>query len=395
MLASSLSSAVQSSVDVGTVAAYRSASNSYLEWCARLGLAPWPCDEVLLAGWMMFLGLCISVPSIRGYLSAIKFVQPMLSGFPWKCDRSVLVKQTLRYLRKRYGDSTQSAKFPITMTVLRKILPLLAGWPFPSRMAHDDIVFASASLIATCAFLRGGEFLTHPNSSREVLSGAAVRVSYFGGSQTVTVSIPKPKNFWWLDAVDAHCFDSREADVFSPVQWLQYYRRWSVVPLTDAGPAFQSSSGAPLSRDFMVHKTHALFEVAGLFGLGTDGKPMMIKASSWRSGGAMSAVQAGVADPLIMALGRWRSIAWSAYTHFNLMDLEVAARHMWRSSSTTPPGAPLRVGVPASFHDTPLDVTALQRDVTNRRCGRATVSSAEVSQEFVFSRGGSVSRQCG
>ena len=380
----------------GTLAAYNSASASYLNWCDRHGMVPWPCDEVLLCGWMMVLSMCISIPSIKCYLSAIKFVQPMVSGFPWSCDRSVLVKQTLRHLRKKFGDSAQNKKFPITMAVLRKILPRLPGWPNPVSMAHNDIMFAAASLIATCAFLRGGEFTTHTGSSREILCGGAVRITTFGASQTVTVSIPRPKNYWWLQQVDAHCFDSREAGIFSPVQWLQHYRRHSSVPLSDAGAAFQTCSGAPLTRDFMVNKSHALFDAVGLVGLGSDGKPMRIKASSWRSGGAMSAVQAGVSDPLIMSLGRWRSIAWTAYTHFNLEDLEIAARHMWlSSSSTSPPVASPAVGVPAPFHDAPLDVEALRVNVANRRCGGAAASPTPSAQEFVFPRAGSVSRQCG
>jgi hypothetical protein len=398
LLAANLSTAVRGSIFSGTLSAYASAAQNYTDWCDRHSLAPWPCDEVLLAGWMMYLGLCISVLSIPGYLSAIKFAQPLISGYRWTCGKSILVQQTLRHLRKKFGDAAQSCKFPITLAVLRIILPLLPGWPSPQQMSHNDRMFAAASLIATCAFLRGGEFTTHAGSTRDILTSAAVCISAAGGRRTVTVSIPRPENFFWLEEVDAHCFDSPEAGEFSPVRWLELYRSWSSVPLPPAKAAFRLASGAPLSRDFMVKRSNDLFREAGLVGLGTDGKPMAIKASSWRSGGAMSAVQAGVSDALIMALGRWRSIAWRAYTHFMITDLEVAACNMWRSSvassSPTPPHVPSQqVGVPTHFQDAPLDVAALQTSISNRRCGSVLLS--QDPHPLAFPQGGSVSRQCG
>lgn len=53
----SLSQAVFTSVDSGTLAGYRSSSDKYERWCRVRRLSPWPTDEVLLAAWCVHLGV--------------------------------------------------------------------------------------------------------------------------------------------------------------------------------------------------------------------------------------------------------------------------------------------------------------------------------------------------
>jgi hypothetical protein len=218
--------------------------------------------------------------------------------------------------------------------------------------------------------------------------GRDVRICDRLGSKTVIVSIPKPKNAWWLASVDARCFDAGSDTEYNPVLWLEHYRANSAVSLGDDEPAFRSVDGEALTRDFMVHRTIALLELAGIVVLDENGRIIKVRASSWRAGGARSATQAGLAGPLIMALGRWRSIAWGAYVSYPIKDLEEAAQQMWRVSVAAAPEADLRVGVPPPFQDDAINVVALQdqvdlrRTVPHRRAGRAP---AHVS----------TSRQCG
>jgi hypothetical protein len=267
----SLSQAVFTSVDSGTLAGYRSSSDKYERWCRVRRLSPWPTDEVLLAAWCVHLGSTVSVASIQGYASAIKFVHPLMCSTPWPCDNSVIVHQALRHLKKKYGMAGKGTKFAICMGTLRRILPLLPGWPEAELMLHDDIMFASASLIATCTFLRGGEFTTSTKSTRDVLLGGDVRISSFNGRRTVTTNIPRPKNAWWIAKVEARCFDSGEAGIFSPVRWLENYRAHAACPLADDAAAFQTCDGEALSRDWMVSRTQSLLQLAGIFMLAEDG----------------------------------------------------------------------------------------------------------------------------
>ncbi len=294
--ARALSSAMRESINVGTLGGYKSACKSYFNWCEVRAITPWPVDEILLAAFCVHMGTSLTVASIRGYACAIKFIQLQLSPYEWTCDSSVVVRQALRWLKKRYGETGKAAKYPITLAVLRAILPLLPGWPVAADMSHDDRLFTCASLIGTSAFLRGGEFLTYSGSARAVLLGRAVRVhTNERGAVSVVVSIPTPKNAWWLDSVDANCFTPTAGHgpslalgllmFFGPAHWLRKYRGLSTVELSELDPAFRMADGATLSRNWMVKRTAGLIARAGLQVLGPSGEPIVVKASSWRSGG--------------------------------------------------------------------------------------------------------------
>ena len=185
-----------------------------------------------------------------------------------------------------------------------------------------------------------------------------------------------------MASVKARCFDSADAGIFSPVVWLDFYRQHSAVALCDNEAAFQTADGSTLTRDWMVDTTNRLCSLAGIFLLAEDGTATPVKASSWRAGGARSATLAGLSGPMIMALGRWRSIAWGAYVAYALSDLESAAQQMWRISDAVPPEASLRVGVvPPRYQDDVLDIGHLQGLVAHRRAGSPIAIAASVSRQ--------------
>ena len=88
----------------------------------------------------------------------------------------------------------------------------------------------------------------------------------------------------------------------------------------------------------MVSRTATLLDRAQYFGVDGAGQRTVIKASSWRAGGVRSATDAGIAGPVIMALGRWRSLAWAAYALYDVKDLQHAASRMWVGSSKNAQG---------------------------------------------------------
>jgi hypothetical protein len=86
----------------------------------------------------------------------------------------------------------------------------------------------------------------------------------------------------------------------------------------------------------MIGKTQLHLARAGVSLVDADGKPVRVKAASWRSGGVQSAKLAGLSDGLIMALGRWRSIAWCSYLFATVCDLQKATTQMARAAASSP-----------------------------------------------------------
>jgi hypothetical protein len=355
----SLSHAVVSS----TVRNYDTATNSYLQWCDDVETTPWPIDQVRLSSYIVDSASKISVDTIYGYCSGLKFVQPMYTGCPWSLDGCVMVRQAMRFIKRKYGCSSPRVKFPICLKAIRVMLPLLPGWPNAQAMSHDDNLFACASLIATMAFLRGGEFLVTPDkeSPRPVLLGRAVYSQAIAGVTTVVVSIPRPKNLWWEPDVEARCFSLPAQGEFDPLHRLLQYRRHSVVHLGPDDPAFRMADGSPLSRNWMVDRTSFLLAQAQVTAVDEMGRRLPIYASSWRTGGVKSATDVGLTGPMIMTLGRWRSQAWAAYTALDVKDLRRAAQSMWSGSDAhSAESLQRRVENTATFSAPVLDVAALR-----------------------------------
>jgi hypothetical protein len=90
------------------------------------------------------------------------------------------------------------------------------------------------------------------------------------------------------------------------------------------------ANGAALSRDFMVTRTNQLLQAEIIQVLNQEGVAAPVKAASWRAGGVRSALDANVPVPIIMALGRWRSIAWENYLMQTAEELRTAQLAMWR-----------------------------------------------------------------
>jgi hypothetical protein len=306
--------------------------NSYTEWCEFACIEPWPVDAVRLAGWAVDSATHLKVSSIASYASGLKFSQPRYTDVPWSLDGNIMVRQAMRFIKRKYGDPGKGVKFPVCLKAVRAMLPLLPGWPVATNMSHDDRLFACASVVATMAFLRGGEFLTNKYSGRPVLLGKHLLARRQGITATVVVRVPRPKNAWWEEHLEAVCFSFPGLDHFDPRKLLHAYRANTTVALGPDDPAFRMENGDPLQRDWMVSRTADMLDRARFFGIDGVGQRTAVKASSWRAGGVRSATDAGIAGPVIMALGRWRSMAWAAYTLYDTRDLQQAAYRMWWGS---------------------------------------------------------------
>ena len=194
----------------------------------------------------------------------------------------------MRYVKRKYGVAGKALKVPISIGTLHKMSLQIPGWPTPTRMKHNDMVFVAASIIATIGFLRGGEFLFTESPGRPLLRHCDVSIA--GGNDdpsTVSVCVAQLKARWWLQSVTVPCFDPGISCPVRPCFWLNAYRRLSLVALSASGPAFVLIDGSPLSKSWMLARTNALLLRAGIKLADETGRPVHAKASSWRAGGSI------------------------------------------------------------------------------------------------------------
>ena len=259
-----LNSAIMDHITPTTQASYASALKKYLVFCAARDVVPFPVDPVWIALYITVVTSSIKISSLNGYLAAIHNEQ-VLRGYPWTIAKDEIVRRALRYVKRVHRAPTKSPKVPISMAIILKMLLRVPFWPDWARMCHDDRLFVAASTIASCGFLRGGEFLQYAGSGRDVLLHSMVSTPLVRGHRAVVVQVEAPKNMWWLDSARVTCFSPAAgcAAIVDPVVALDMYRVHSVVPLTDDGPAFVMSNGLPLSKKFIVDRTSVLLAMAG------------------------------------------------------------------------------------------------------------------------------------
>ena len=333
-LAAFVDEALVNHVVRGTKSSYNTAARQYADFCSVRGLQAFPVEAITFCGWLITLASRVRVSSFPVYTSGVRYAQGLL-GFPWLLRGNECVRRTIRWLKRRCPEPGKSQKVPVTIAVLRVIFLLLPGWPEMGDMSADDRVFAAASLMAVCGFLRGGEFLTSPRSDRPLLRFECVSISTVGSGEAVIVSVEQPKARFWLTDAKVPCFAAcGDDDTFCPVRLWSDYVILSPVPLLPGRAAFLTSCGRPLSKAFMLKRTSALLAQSGIRFVDSLGRELAVRASSWRAGAVRSAIDAGVSEPVIKTFGRWDSSAWSSYLLESTLDLQGATVSMWASPRT-------------------------------------------------------------
>jgi hypothetical protein len=316
---------------------YETAIRSYTTFCQNRRLAPWPVDEVKMVGWMLYMGQKIKSTSLRKYMSALPYGQALQhEHFPWTLAGCEPVRKALRYIRHRYPCSPKASKLPISLALIYSLVKVLPGWPVVARLSFDDLLWLTASVIVTSAFLRGGEFLASSDSDRAILSMSAVEITTLRSKPVLIVKPPQPKTRMDLTEVSIPCFAPPSAGALGPVALFEAYcKRSPIVGSRAPGliPAFHRVDGSALSKDFMKKRTLALMRLAKIEVVCPAGLATKILASSWRAGGVRSAMDANIPESIIMELGRWRSAAWRHYLLFSPLDIQGACRRMWEAGA--------------------------------------------------------------
>ena len=343
--ARNLSNALTNHVVPKTRSSYTSAFKKYTSYCDTRDLPYFPADPIVMSAYFIHISTSVQVASIGHYAAAIQYFQGLESDMPWVCKGDDKIRRTMRYLKRTYPRVGKALKLAISCATVAQMVVHIAGYPDWLSMAHNDRVFVAASMLGVCGFLRGGEFLAYPGSGRPLLRQCDVRVDVAEGS--VKVRVVQPKNMWWIESADVLCFNPPAGVLkYDLVTAILLYRLMAAGQgspvLTDDGPAFVMANGKALSREFMISRTSQLLLAAKIQVLNQEGVAAPVKAASWRAGGVRSALDARVPVPIIMALGRWRSIAWESYLMQTTADLKGAQLAMWSPLQTV--ATTLRVG---------------------------------------------------
>jgi hypothetical protein len=249
VLASMLGVGVTDHVVANVRSSYATAAESYERFCSLRSLSPWPTDSIQVAAWLLDLVDTVKPDSMQMYLSGLQYHQALLN-MPWTLSGDEIVRRTLRYLKRNFPSSSGKQKTAVSVGVLKAILPLLPGWPIFERMSQDDRAFATASVIAVCGFLRGGEFLASPGSRRPILTNGDICTLKVGDTLAVQLKVRQAKATWWQETSEVYCFaaapDSATDTEFCPVRLRMQYHRCAP-PTVDTSsaksPAFCTANG--------------------------------------------------------------------------------------------------------------------------------------------------------
>ena len=199
-------------------------------------------------------------------------------------------------VRRELGDSVR-VKLPITTDILARMRPLM------KLHTADDRMWWAAMRLATCGLLRTGEIAPDSATSDRVPTCADLSFERFRLPRPVNIinfRLRESKTDQFRQSVNVTIADT--ATVYAVSSYLQLRRQ----PRLPTSALFMLSDGTTLTRAALLTKCRNL-----LANLDIDLRTYA--GISFRRGGATSLALAGVDEPTIQHMGRWRSDCYKRY----------------------------------------------------------------------------------
>ena len=275
--------------------------NRYLGFCRQHKVvSPFPLTESVLLQFVAFLSLeGLSYPSVRAYLSGLRFMQ-ILSGLEDPAFSSFgRLEYVLRGVRRLSPSGQRPQRFPITPRILRLLHDVWSQQP----VSHDTVMLWAACCVGFFGFLRAGEF-TCPSLeaySSTMLSARDVAVDSHSSPSFVTLHLRQSKTDVFGMGVTIYL-----ARVEGPVCPVKALLPYLVLRGSSPGPLFRFQDGSTLSRARLVSAVCTALASHGL-------DVSRFNGHSFRIGAATTAAACGIEDSLIQTLGRWKSQAFTTY----------------------------------------------------------------------------------
>ena len=296
-----------------TISNYASAHKRFILFCQVYRLPTSPITEQLLIWFSVYLSLTISVKSIKGYISALRFWS-VLQGNSFNVREMDLLYYTLRGIKRIQGDRFNKPKRKaITKEHLLLIHTRLQQL---NLSVHDRRLYWAACTLAFFGLLRVSEYTTpkiHDFDRKFHLLLSDLQFE----DESMSVRIKASKN----DPFRAGCtiVIGASGDLLCPIAALKaYIQIRSCMP----GPLFRFVDNSFLTR--------ARFAAMLAKCVNND---LNINTHSFRIGGASALSAAGVSDAQIKLIGRWNSNCFIKYLRLSKPSVIDFASRMSRASN--------------------------------------------------------------
>ena len=291
-LSTSLRQFIYLGVAPSTRQTYNSGINSYLNFCTRFNIQPYPASSLTLQFFCTDLSRHISYKSIKVYLAGIRLAHLELGHSDPKVDESL--RLVIRGIRRMQGDSCRQ-RLPITIDLLRTLKQQIR---ISNYSLLEQRLLWAAFTTAFYGFLRVSEF-TSSSSDATTLRWSDISLS--SSTQTISLRQSKTDPFRRGHALSISATNTSTC----PVRALKQYSR--MIPVAQQfGSLFSAGQFSPLSKAQVSNTLRHLLQQAGY-------DSQLYSSHSFRIGAATTSAAAGLSPWIIKTLGRWNSNAYMSY----------------------------------------------------------------------------------
>jgi len=277
---------------------------SYVNFCERSGLTPFPVLESSLCFFAVFsYNRGLASKTIKVYITGVLHQNTML-GSSAPLSLMPVLHRVIRGIRRRQGNSPiRKPRKPITTAHLLTISRFLS---VSGHSVHDIYMLLAACFTAFFGLLRVSEFSCPTHSSYDPaihLLRSDITFNPDFSMMSLRIKASKTDPF-------RHGATARIAATFDNLCPVGAMRNYLALRDSHNGPLFKFHDGKFLTRKSI----HALLSKSLPIESG-------LNTHSFRIGGASAALTAGASDSMIRIMGRWSSDCYLRYLRISDSDI--------------------------------------------------------------------------
>lgn len=271
----------------GTKRTYMTHRNAYYQFCKEMNIPPVPVSETTLTYYAAYLARRLKPASVRQYLNVVRIMH-LECGFDNPAKDSWFLRTTLKGIDRIKGTAVVR-KSPITPAILLRIKQQL------DLTVRDNIVFWAACLIMFFGLFRKsnlfatrGQFDPNKQFTRNDFS--------LNSDRSLTIEVRWSKTIQYRERKQVVNLPVLHPHPLCPVSAL-----CRALHTSPAQPG--TAQAFPLSSSQFDRKLKTA----------VGGEQGHITSHSFRRGGAVQCLAAGVPGEVVKLMGDWKSTAYLAY----------------------------------------------------------------------------------